>query len=124
VNDDGELVHLALMAKEESIDFSEAMNSKTWRKAMKEEIQAIKKNQTVEFMNLPLGKQPIAVKWVFKVKLFVDGSISRYKTRLVAKCFLQKVGVDFHDVFAPVARLEIIRLVITSVAQRVGRFFS
>lgn len=61
---------------------------------------------------MPLNKQPISVKWVFKLKLKPDGSISKHKARLVAKGFLQKAGLDYSEVFAPVARTETIRLVL------------
>jgi hypothetical protein len=52
------------------------------------------------------------VKWVFKVKVNSQGEVTRHKARLVAKGFLQKEGIDFDEVFAPVARIETIRLVV------------
>lgn len=61
---------------------------------------------------MPLNKQPISVKWVFKLKLKPDGSISKHKARLVAKGFLQKAGLDYSEVFAPIARTETIRSVL------------
>jgi hypothetical protein len=57
-------------------------------------------------------KKKIDVKWVFKVKLNADCTISKHKTRLVARGFFQKHGVDYNEVFALVARIETVRLVV------------
>lgn len=70
-------------------------------------------------MDLPIGVKPIGLKWVFKLKRNSDGSINKYKPRLVAKRYVQKYGVDFEEVFAPVARIETISLLIDlAVAHR------
>ena len=85
---------------------------------MKEELDAIEKNRTWELVDLPHNKHPIDVRWVFKVKLKPDGSIAKHKARLVAKGFLQKQGIDYTKVYAPVARMETIRLVIAIASSR------
>ena len=54
----------------------------------------------------------VGCKWVFKLQLNSDGSISRYKVRLVAKGFHQQAGVDFHETFSPVIKPTIVRLVL------------
>src|SRR6187399_2543367 len=79
---------------------------------MKEELKSIEKNNTWELMRKTVNKRPIDVKWVFKLKMKPNGEIAKYKARLVAKGFLQKQGLDFNEVFAPVARIETIRLVV------------
>jgi Reverse transcriptase (RNA-dependent DNA polymerase) len=66
---------------------------------------------------LPKGSQPIGVKWVFKKKINAQCEIERYKARLVAKGYKQKAGIDYDKVFAPVARIEIIRLLISQADQ-------
>jgi len=58
------------------------------------------------------------VKWIFKLKLNSDGSVARHKVRLVAKGFLQNVGVDYKEIFAPVAKIETIRLIMALASQR------
>ena len=55
---------------------------------MEEEIDSIKRNNTQELVELPLNKKPIALKWIYKVKVDANGEIVRHKARLVAKGFL------------------------------------
>nr|KYP66838.1 Retrovirus-related Pol polyprotein from transposon TNT 1-94 [Cajanus cajan] len=116
---DGDLVqHLALMADVEPISLDEAITSKEWRSAMEEELRSIEKNHTWEMVELPQNKTPIDVKWVFKIKLKPDGSVAKHKARLVAKGFMQREGIDYSEVFAPVARLETVRLIVALASWR------
>jgi len=71
-----------------------------------------------KLVELPNKKKTIYVKWIFKVKLNLDGSISKHKARLVARGFLHRYGVDYNEVFAPVARLETIRLVVALASSK------
>ncbi|KOM27543.1 hypothetical protein LR48_Vigan437s000300 [Vigna angularis] len=106
-----------LFADCEPMNFQEAIEKKSWRKAMDEEIEAIKKNDTWELASLPKGHKAIGVKWVYKAKKDSKGEVQRYKARLVAKGYSQRAGIDYDEVFAPVARLETIRLIISLAAQ-------
>ncbi|XP_058756924.1 uncharacterized protein LOC131630150 [Vicia villosa] len=81
---------------------------------MKKELESIEKNITSELFDLPEQKKPIGVRWIYKVKEKPKGEIVMHKVRLVAKEFLQREGIDFDEVFAPVARLETIWLVVGS----------
>ena len=111
-------VHLVcLMADAENISFEEAVRDKKWQTAMDEKIKAIHRNNTWEVIELLEGNQPIGVKWVFQKKMNSQGKIERYKARLVAKGYKQKAGIDYDEVFAPVARMETIRLLIFQAAQ-------
>ncbi|CAJ2637099.1 unnamed protein product [Trifolium pratense] len=112
VDEDGDLVHFALLAGAEPINYLEAMSNLKWKQAMEEELCAIEKNQTWQLVKLPTGKKAIAVKWVFKLKLNPDGSVAKHKARLVARGFLQREGLDYSEVFSPVARIETVRLVV------------
>lgn len=67
-------------------------------------------------MELPPGAKAIGLKWIFKIKRNSDGSINKYKSRLVAKGYVQRYGVDYEEVFAPVARIETIQLLINLAA--------
>ena len=68
-------------------------------------------------MSPPLGCKPIGLKWVFKLKKNSQGQVVRYKSRLVAKGYVQKAGVDFEEVFAPMARMETVQVLTSLVAQ-------
>nr|GFB86050.1 reverse transcriptase [Tanacetum cinerariifolium] len=84
---------------------------------MEEEIKSIEKNDTWELTTLPKGQKAIGVKWVYKAKKNAKGEVEKYKSRLVAKGYKQKHGIDYEEVFAPVARLETIRMIIAIAAQ-------
>ena len=112
ITSDGNLVHSALIAESEPITFEEAARDGHWWRAMEEEIDSIKRNNTWELVELPLNKKPIALKWIYKVKVNANGEIVRHKARLVAKGFLQKAGIDYGEVYTPVARIETVRLVV------------
>ena len=114
--EDGETNLFCLYADYEPLTFEEAMKEDCWRSAMKEEIQVIEKNQTWELVRLLESHKAIDVKWVYKTKHNADGEIERYKARLVVKVCKQKSGVDYDEVFAPVARLNTVRLLISLVA--------
>lgn len=98
------------------VSFEEAVKSDKWKKAMDLEIEAIERNNTWELVDLPKGSKRIGVKWVYKTKLNEKGEIEKYKARLVAKGFSQREGVDYREVFAPVARWDTIRTVIAVAA--------
>ena len=72
----------------------------------------ILKNQMWELVDLPSGAKHIGYKWIFKRKYLLDGSIEKYKARLVAKVFSQKQNVDYFDTFAPVTRISSICILI------------
>ena len=107
-----------MLVDSEPLGIEEALKKKVWLNSMKEELEAIERNKTWELIKLRKKKKAINVIWVFKVKLKPDGSVGKYKAKLVAKGFLQKSGIDYFEVFSPVARHEIIRLVIALAANR------
>jgi hypothetical protein len=105
-----------LFAGEEPASFREAETEASWCKAMDEERQSITDNHTWELSKLPAGHRAIGLKWVYKLKKDAHGVIVKHKARLVAKGYVQREGVDFDEVFAPVARMDSVRLIIALAA--------
>ena len=101
----------------EPADFEEAKLDQNWLAAMKEKLLMIKRNNTWELVERPQNRNVIGVKWVYRTKLNADGSINKLKARLVVKGYAQIFGVDYSDTFAPVARLDTIRLLLAIAAQ-------
>lgn len=98
--------------------YEEAEMSQKWRKAMDQEICSIKKNQTWTLTQLPAEGKCIGVKWIYKTKLNESGEIDKHKARLVAKGYSQKQGIDYTEVYAPVSRMDTIRTIIATAAQK------
>jgi hypothetical protein len=105
-------------AEEDPVKYDEAVKDIKWRKAMDAEIQAIEKNNTWELVALPKGMKKIGVKWVFKTKLNEKGEVDKHKARLVVKGYAQRQGIDYNEVFSPVARWDTIRMLLSLAALR------
>ena len=95
-----------MLLDEEPWEFSEAIKEKVWREGCEDEIKSIIKNGTWTLVELPAGAKAIGLKWILKIKRNADGTINKHKSRLVAKGYIQRHGIDFEKVFAPVARIE------------------
>jgi hypothetical protein len=87
-----------------------------WKEAIRSEMDSIMSNATWEVVKRPYGCKPIGSKWVFRKKLRPNGTIERYKARLVIKGYSQKEGDDFFDTYSPMARLTIIHVLLSLVA--------
>ncbi|GJV85994.1 zinc finger, CCHC-type containing protein [Tanacetum coccineum] len=99
----------------DSKTFDEAMKSHDvafWKEAINDEMDSIVKNNTWVLTDLPPGCRPLGCKWIFKKKLKVDGTVEKFKARMVTQGFKQKSGIDYFDTYAPVARISTIRLLI------------
>nr|DAD19628.1 TPA_asm: hypothetical protein HUJ06_021091 [Nelumbo nucifera] len=111
-------LNMALVASTNPINYEEAMKNSKWRLAMDSEINSIEKNQTWKLTDLPAGAKTIGIKWIYKTKLNELGEVDKYKARLVAKGYSQQQGVDFTEVFAPVARMDTVRMIVALAAQK------
>ena len=105
-----------IIKNQEPQSYSQPMKSIEWRDAMEKEIQALESNNTWSLSSLLEGKSPIGCKWVCKIKYRSNGSIERFEARLVAKGYTQVEGIDFHDTFAPIAKLVTVRLLLSIAA--------
>ncbi|XP_011093964.1 uncharacterized protein LOC105173784 [Sesamum indicum] len=114
-NNDEEFA-VSLSVLQESKSFSDAVQHEEWREAMHTELQALDRNNTWKLVPLSPGKCAIGCKWVFKTKLNTDGSVERYKARLVVKGFNQIEGIDYSDSFSPVAKNVTVRLFLAITA--------
>nr|GFA70415.1 retrovirus-related Pol polyprotein from transposon TNT 1-94 [Tanacetum cinerariifolium] len=89
---------------------TQALDDESWVEAMQEELLQFKLLNVWTLMDLPYGKRAIGTKWVYRNKIDQRGIVVRIKTRLVAQGYRQEEGIDYNEVFAPVARIEAIML--------------
>ena len=92
-----------LMSQEPSL-VAEALSNSNWKKAMNEEYNALIKNGTWTLVPFSEGMNIVDNKWVFRLKYNPDGSVQRYKARLVTKGFQQTAGIDFTETFSLVIK--------------------
>lgn len=114
---------MTLLVSTDPLYFEEAVKITNWRLAMDNENKSIEKNQTWTLTELPLGAKVIGVKWFYKTKYDEHGNIDKYKARLVAKGYSQKYGVDYTKVYAPVARMDTLRMIIALAAHKNWQIF-
>ncbi|KAL4582707.1 hypothetical protein LXL04_007266 [Taraxacum kok-saghyz] len=101
----------------EPTTYNQASKDSLWRQAMDSEYNALLQNHTWELVPSN-GHKPIGCRWVFRIKRNADGSIAKYKARLVAKCFLQQYGKDYFDTFSPVTKPVTIQTVLSIALSR------
>lgn len=89
----------------------EALSHKEWKKAVDDEMTALIKNRTWELVPMSDKYKLVGCKWVFSLKYNSHGSLNRYKARLVAKGYTQSYGIDYLETFAPVAKLNTVRII-------------
>ncbi|GJZ88510.1 retrotransposon protein, putative, ty1-copia subclass [Tanacetum coccineum] len=106
---------VSFMVKKEPTSYRETVTSSEGhqcKEAIKSEIDSILQNHTWELVDLPPGCKPLGYKWIFKKKMKADGTIDKYKARLVIKGFRQREGLDYFDNYSPVTRITSIRMIL------------
>ncbi|XP_073271461.1 uncharacterized mitochondrial protein AtMg00820-like [Primulina huaijiensis] len=81
-------------------------------------MESILQNHTWELVNLPSGSKSLGCKWVFKRKMKSDGTIDKYKVRLVIKGYHQREGLDYFDTYSPVSIVTSIRVILAIATLR------
>nr|GEW13872.1 hypothetical protein [Tanacetum cinerariifolium] len=116
---DGKMCMFVLtVSRTEPKNIKEAMADSAWIESMQEELHQFDRLDVWELVDIPLCKKVINMKWLWKNKRDEENTVIRNKSCLVAKGYAQKEGVDFKESFAPVARLEAVRLFISYVAHK------
>ncbi|GJX51303.1 retrovirus-related pol polyprotein from transposon TNT 1-94 [Tanacetum coccineum] len=107
-----------VLSKVEPKNFKMAVNEDSWFEAMQDEIHEFDRLKVWELVPRPDYVMVIGLKWIYKVKLDEYGDVLKNKARLVAKGYRQEEGIDFEESFAPVARIEAIRIFIANAASK------
>ena len=95
---------------------SKALTLPSWCSVMIEEMDALTNNGTWDLVRLPIGKKDIGCRWMFTVKVNLDGSIAWLKVGLVGKGYAQSYSVDYYDTFSPIAKMTYVKFFISLVA--------
>lgn len=103
---------------DEPTNFKQAAVNHNWMRAMNQEMESIEENTTWDLTTLPPGQKIIGLKWIYKLKKDAEGKVIKHKARLVAKGYVQEHGVDYEEVYAPVTRMEIVRLLFALSAKK------
>lgn len=110
--------NLAFLSQIEPKNFKDAENDEFWILAMQEELNQFERSDVWELVPRPSTQSVIGTKWVFRNKRDEHGVIVRNKARLVAQGYNQEEGIDYEETFAPVARLESIRMLLAFASHK------
>lgn len=113
------MAHVGHIVEPNTLD--EALSSeysKQWKESTDSEYNSLLENDTWKLVELPPNRKAVGCRWVFKVKYDSEGNVERFKTRLVAKGYSQRAGVDYDETFSPVVRFTSIRALIAFGVQK------
>jgi len=114
----GYLTIMSTIIQNEPSSFTDTVKHQVWKDAMTEEYESIMKNDVWDVVLRPQDKAVVTSKWLYKIKHAVDGSVEKYKVRFVARGFSRKEGINYDEIFAPVARCTTICSIIALVASQ------
>jgi hypothetical protein len=112
VQNNSHFAHAAFVVTYEPKDIGHALSDHNWVNSMQEELENFARNQVLKLVVPPLGCNPIGTKWVWKNKEGEKGEVVRNKSTLFAQGYSKKEGINYEETFAPVARLEAIRILL------------
>lgn len=112
------MANMAMIATLNPVYFEDDVKDEHWRNAMMDEIKSIEKNETWSLVELPKGAKTVGVKWVYRTKSNEHGDLVKHKARLVTKGYSQRYGIDYLEVYFPVARIETVRTIVALAAQQ------
>nr|XP_018627673.1 uncharacterized protein LOC104100345 [Nicotiana tomentosiformis] len=115
--------HMALISQLEPKKVDEALKDAYWVKVMKNEFDQFERNKVWKLVPKPSSASIIGTKWVYRNKLNESGLVMRNKARLVAQGYSQQEGIDYDETFAPVERLESIRILLAFTAHKGFKLF-
>jgi hypothetical protein len=95
-----------------------ALHDPNWHRAMHDEFEALRTNETWTLVPCPAHANVVSGKWIFKHKFHSDGRLARYKARWVVRGFSQQPGIDFDETFSPVVKRATIHIVLSIVVSR------
>ncbi|KAA3477486.1 Retrovirus-related Pol polyprotein from transposon TNT 1-94 [Gossypium australe] len=110
--------YIATVSSVTPTDIHEAMAIPSWQVAVHDEIQALVKNNTWDLVPSPPNRSLVGCKWLFKVKTNPDGSVAHNKVCLIAQGFSQAPGLDYHEMFCPVVKANIVHMVLALAVSR------
>ena len=96
-------------------EISTNRHSQEWYAAVQTELDALERCRTWDIVPLPPGRRTVSSKWCFKLKALSDGSLDKFKARLVARGFTQIKDIDYTDTFAPVAHMASVRVIMALI---------
>ncbi len=105
-----------VLATNDPTSYAQAKGKPHWEQVMFIEYEYFMKNKIWSLVRLPLGKNLVGWKWVYKTKFTAEWQIEKYKARLVAKGFNQLEGIDYNETVALVAKMNTIRTILSLVA--------
>ena len=111
-----ECLYSSFLSQEEPKKVEEALLDPDWILAMQEELNQFERNKVWKLVPKPKDRTIVDTRWVFRNKMDENGVVTRKKARLVAKGYSQEEGIDYDETFAPVARLEAIRIFLAYAA--------
>ncbi|KAJ0457293.1 putative RNA-directed DNA polymerase [Helianthus annuus] len=106
-------LHIALHATHDPKSYLSAIKQSHWLTAMTKELQALHHNHTWSLVPRPPDRHVVGCKWIFRTKFLSDGSVDRYKARLVAQGYSQYPGIDYSHTFSPVVKATTVRIILS-----------